>query len=127
MNRNGQVMVAFILLLPLLCLLFIYVVDIGTMYIEKRSVENNVKETIYYGLKQEPLDESVRDKMEQLLRKNVDDITNLEVMVTNNNVKIHLQTHKKTLFSMLLKKYAYDIEVSYQGYVENDKVKIIKE
>ncbi len=127
MNRKGQVMVAFVLLLPFLLTLFIFVVDIGFMYVEKRNVENNMKQVITYGLKQDVLDESITPTLERLLRKNIDQIKTMDLMVTNNGIHVHVIVQKKTAFSVVLKKYRYEIDVTYQGYIENDKIRIIKE
>lgn len=120
-------MVAFILLLPFLLMLCIFVVDMGLMYVEKRTVENHVKDVITYGLKQEQLDERLIPELENLLRKNIDQIKMVDIMVTNNDIHVHLITTKKTVFGVVLKKYFYEIDVTYQGYVENEKIRIIKE
>lgn len=127
MNRRGQVTITFILLLPFLLLLFIFVIDTGLMYVEKRKVENNVKDVLRYGLKQENFDESITPKLEYLIKENIDRIKTLDIMVTNNTIRIHVITNNKTLFGVYLEKYFYEVDITYQGYVENERIKIIKE
>lgn len=127
MNRKGQVLATFLLLLPFLLILFVFVVDIGQLYVEKRKLENNVKEVIRYGLRQENVDETLTPKLENLLRKNIENIKDLDIMITNNNIKIHVSTTKKTTFIIILKKKLYEIKATYQGYLENEKIKIVKE
>ena len=47
-NRNGQVLIAFMLMLPLILLFLGLIIDIGLVFIEKRKIENNIKSVISY-------------------------------------------------------------------------------
>ena len=90
MDRKGQVLVGFLLLLPLLLILFVFVIDIGFMKVEERKLENTVKEAITYGLKQESPEEEVQQQVETMIRKNIDNIEFLDTVVTNGNIQVHL-------------------------------------
>ncbi len=127
MDRKGQVLVGFLLLLPLLLILFVVVIDIGFMKVEERKLENTVKEAITYGLKQESPEEEVQQQVETMIRKNIDNIEFLDTVVTNGNIQVHLSTRQKNVFGIILNQRMYKIEKRYQGYLENETIKIIKE
>ncbi|HIT11804.1 MAG TPA: hypothetical protein IAB58_03320 [Candidatus Pelethosoma merdigallinarum] len=127
MDRKGQVLVGFLLLLPLLLILFVFVIDIGFMKVEERKLENTVKEAITYGLKQESPEEEVQQQVETMIRKNIDNIEFLDTVVTNGNIQVHLSTRQKNVFGIILNQRMYKIEKRYQGYLENETIKIIKE
>lgn len=127
MDRKGQVLVGFLLLLPLLLILFVFVIDIGFMKVEERKLENTVKEAIAYGLKQESPEEEVQQQVETMIRKNIDNIEFLDTVVTNGNIQVHLSTRQKNVFGIILNQRMYKIEKRYQGYLENETIKIIKE
>lgn len=127
MDRKGQVLVGFLLLLPLLLILFVFVIDIGFMKVEERKLENTVKEAITYGLKQELPEEEVQQQVETMIRKNIDNIEFLDTVVTNGNIQVHLSTRQKNVFGIILNQRMYKIEKRYQGYLENETIKIIKE
>lgn len=127
MDRKGQVLVGFLLLLPLLLILFVFVIDIGFMKVEERKLENTVKEAITYGLKQESPEEEVQQQVETMIRKNIDNIEFLDTVVTNGNIQVHLSTRQKNVFGIILNQRMYKIEKRYQGYSENETIKIIKE
>lgn len=127
MDRKGQVLVGFLLLLPLLLILFVFVIDIGFMKVEERKLENTVKEAITYGLKQESPEEEVQQQVETMIRKNIDNIEFLDTIVTNGNIQVHLSTRQKNVFGIILNQRMYKIEKRYQGYLENETIKIIKE
>ncbi len=127
MDHKGQVLVGFLLLLPLLLILFVFVIDIGFMKVEERKLENTVKEAITYGLKQESPEEEVQQQVETMIRKNIDNIEFLDTVVTNGNIQVHLSTRQKNVFGIILNQRMYKIEKRYQGYLENETIKIIKE
>lgn len=127
MGRKGQVLVGFLLLLPLFLILFVFVVDVGFMKIAERNVENTIKEAITYGLKQEQLPEDEKQqKIETILKKNIDSIQTLEVTVTSEEIKVHVVVTRQNLFGTLINQRIYKIDKTYKGY-NDQKIRIIKE
>lgn len=68
MNNKGQVLVVFVIFIPIIILVFTLIVDIGNMYIEKRNITNNLKYAIEYSNKNDT-------DIEEIINKNLDDIT----------------------------------------------------
>lgn len=127
MGRKGQVLVGFLLLLPLFLILFVFVVDVGFMKIAERNVENTIKEAITYGLKQEQLPEDEKQqKIETILKKNIDSIQTLEVTVASEEIKVHVVVTRQNLFGTLINQRIYKIDKTYKGY-NDQKIRIIKE
>ena len=127
MGRKGQVLVGFLLLLPLFLILFVFVVDVGFMKITERNVESTIKEAITYGLKQEQLPEDEKQqKIETILKKNIDSIQTLEVTVTSEEIKVHVVVTRQNLFGTLINQRIYKIDKTYKGY-NDQKIRIIKE
>ncbi len=127
MGRKGQVLVGFLLLLPLFLILFVFVVDVGFMKITERNVESTIKEAITYGLKQEQLPEDDKQqKIETILKKNIDSIQMLEVTVTSEEIKVHVVVTRQNLFGTLINQRIYKIDKTYKGY-NDQKIRIIKE
>lgn len=127
LNNKGQTLVAFIILIPVLIMIFTLVVDLGLLSIEKRKIDNEIKSTITYGLKNIETD-NLDLKLRNLLIKNIEDIDNknIEIKIENNYIKITLIKEKTSLFK-LIGKDKYEINSSYVGIIQNKRIKIEKE
>ena len=124
MNRKGQVLVSFLLILPLLLIILVFVVDMGLMKVSVRKVEHVVKEAITYELKSASISDS---RVNDYIKNNLSDIKDVNIVVGTDNIKVSVSVYKKSIFNSLIKNKNYTISKSYYGYKENDKIKIIKE
>ena len=64
MNHKGQVFVLFVLLLPLFCMLAMYIVDNGIILYEKHQLEEINKLAISYALMNR---ETTEDKVKEII------------------------------------------------------------
>lgn len=127
MNHKGQVLVLFVLLLPILLLLTGLIIDTGISYMEKRKIESTVKDIISYAL--DHLDDDLnvtKKKMNDLLNKNIHDIYDLKIEIQNRVVQIQIEKRIKTIFSGISKS-GRTIKLSYKGKLEGEKKQIKKE
>ena len=69
MNNKGQVLVIFIIIIPILLLLVTLVVDLGLLYKEKQSISNNIKNALEYYL--DSKDSNALENMKELLNQNI--------------------------------------------------------
>lgn len=123
MNDKGQSLVIFVILLPVILLLMAGIVDIGNFLVEKNSYENEVKSTINYGMKH--LDEeNIAQKLNDLLDSNIEG--KKQINIENETIKIKVNAITKSLFSDIID-FDYQIDISYIGYMDNDKIIIKKE
>ncbi len=123
MDDKGQSLVIFVILLPVILLLMAGIVDIGNFLVEKNSYENEVKSTINYGMKH--LDEeNIAQKLNDLLDSNIEG--KKQINIENETIKIKVNATTKSLFSDIID-FDYQIDISYIGYMDNDKIIIKKE
>ena len=127
MNNKGQTLIVFILLLPLIGLLLAFVINEGYVYIAKRALASDVKEAINYRFKLEEDDEVIYDKIQNYIYKNVDNISFLDIKISNDYIKIITSINVKAELPMIIKRNSFLITVAYEGYISDDKVVIIKE
>lgn len=126
-NNKGQVLVAFILLLPVLVMLLGLLVDCGYLYYEKRRVDNNLIDALKYGLNNIDEDANVlKSKIRKQLNLNIEDIQKLDIKIEDNIIEIELKKVKKGIFTVIFSKYQYDISGHYKGYKDMEKIIIRK-
>ena len=119
MNNKGQSLTTFILIIPIILLVLGFIIDIGLMGIEKRKLSNTLEDVIEYGLKNKD-----EHKMKELLYENInkEDINKLDIKI-DDKIKIEIDVKYDGIFNKVLN----SIDLKYVGYIENSKVRIIKE
>ena len=123
MNNKGQSLVIFVILLPVILLLMAGIVDIGNFLVENNNYENEVKSTINYGMKHLD-DENIIQKLYDLLDSNIEG--QKQINIENRTIKIKVKAASESLFSDIID-FDYQIDISYIGYMDNDKIIIKKE
>jgi len=123
MNNKGQTLVLFILLLPLIFLLTAVIYDLGTLSITKHKIENEIKTSIKYGLNNIE-DKNIHNKINNMLDKNIDGTK--AITITDKTIKIKVEDTKESIFPNIIKD-KYDIKITYNGYIDNGKIKINRE
>ena len=97
MNNKGQTLALFVIIIPLILLLFIYIVDIGNLYLEKRKINN----TLEYALEYKKENKNV----EEYINKNIDDVD--EIIILDDEIII--KKNKKGIMK------DYYLEISKKG------------
>ena len=113
MNNKGQVLVVFVILLPILLLILTFVVDIGLLSIEKRKISNNTYDAVEYYL--ENLD---KEKTINLLNSNLEDIK-IDIIDEDIYVIIYVEKNYKGIFNII---YDNKIVVKYKGNKETKEI-----
>ena len=111
MNSKGQVLVIFIILLPILLMIMSLIIDLGLLYIEKRNISNNLKDAIVYYL--DNIDkQDVKDNTILLLNKNID---NIKIKIDENDeyIIINIRKDRKGINNIL--KLNNEINITYKG------------
>lgn len=121
LNNKGQVLVMFVLLIPIFLLILVLVVDISNLYIKKDELNN-----INYLVIDSILDKEINDlEIKNLILKNDKDIIINDININDNVIEISLEKEYNGIFSHLVNMDIYNIESNYKGYKENNK-KIIE-
>ena len=108
----------FILVMPILFLMFVLVYDIGSALLNKQELDNVNYLTMEYGINH--IDEiDIETKLVDMIVLN--DLSVSEIYVNVENDKIYITT-KKNINGMFAKGFKIlTIESSYVGYIENGK------
>lgn len=123
MNRKGQTLVIFIIILPVILIAMAYLVDTGLMLINKSKLDSTSKIIIdkYYDYEGD-----INSVIEKYLKDNNLNYTNYEVKKDNNfNLKIDIKI--ASIFGKVVGLEEYEITSNITGYKENDKLKFKNE
>lgn len=125
-DSRGQVLVAFVLLIPVILMLLALVVDVGLLYVEKRKTDNVIKDIINYGLDNLDLEEgTLQTKLTKLVNSNLDDVQRLNMQIEADSIEINIIRNKQSIFSNVYKDASYKIVSDYVGNV-TDSAKDIR-
>lgn len=123
MDSKGQTLVIFVLILPILLLLFALIWEVGNLGLTINKYETEIKDTIEYGLNHLD-DENLEEVLTNLLKANLEGDINVEI--NNQVIKVNVKQKYDALFNNLLNN-RFDIDLTYNGYIENNKFIIQKE
>lgn len=121
MNNRGQSLVTFVLIVPIIFLIFLMVYDIGSMVLLKNELDNINYMAIDYGL-EHLSDDDIDSKLQELIIKNKKDV-NIEIKRLDDKLYVELSDNIDNKLS-LIKKITL-VKSTYVGYMEDDK-KVIK-
>ncbi len=99
MNKRGQVLVAFVLILPLVLMFVGLIIDIGNNLVLRKRAENAIKDAIIYNLKNESEDINYKiDLIEKNIKKNIDNYDDLKLNIKDEILEVKLKMTYKSLF-----------------------------
>lgn len=124
-KNSGQVLVLFVLILPIIFMILALCIDVGLIYMEKRKVDNVVREAIEYGLDIIEND-NVQEQVEEYINKNVDNIDVLNININNQTVSVECEKKQNGIFSFILGSNRYQLTSNWYGYKADEKIKIVK-
>lgn len=124
MNRNGQVLVLFMLLLPLILMVLALIIDTGLLYMEKRHVDFVVKDTVEYGMKK--MDSVTEQELYNLLDRNLDDIKDKKIIINDGILHISVSLDKESLFANIFGEDRYEIKSEYKGMIDQNSIRIVR-
>ena len=113
MNNKGQVLVIFVILLPIFIMILTFVIDLGMLSIEKRKVYNNTYDALEYYL-----DSNDKDKTIKLIENNIEDIE-VNIEDSENSVEISVSKEYKGIYNII---YDNEIKITYIGNKETKKI-----
>ncbi len=120
LDKNGQVLILFIIFIPLIIMMWAFVVDIGVISNAHAKLEN-VSRMIIKDVIDE---ENKQDKIEKLFKENNIDITNLKVDINNDKIRIRNEIEIESIFGNIIGIDSYKIKVDVMGYKLNNKIMI---
>ena len=138
LNSNGQSLVLFIIVIPVLLGIMALVIDIGNAFSKKVETDNVIEFVLNYGLEtgevffennnKEYFNEELinwKDELEMLLNYNLVDNDN-NVILQDKVIIIESKTYVEGIFSNILNIKGFYIVSEYKGYMENDNKMVEK-
>lgn len=118
LNNKGQVLVIFVILLPIFLIILTGIVDIALLNIEKKKLDNNTHDAVEFYLDNYD-DSNVENDTKELLNKN---LKNIDINITDNNEIITIKVIKKykSIYSVISKKEK--LTSIYTGNKETKKI-----
>ena len=113
MNSRGQVLVIFVILLPIFLMIFTFIIDLGMLSIEKRKCDNNTYDAVEYYL-----DSNDKEKTIKLIENNIEDIK-VNIEDSENSVEISVSKEYKGIYNII---YDNEIKITYIGNKETKKI-----
>lgn len=126
MNKKGQTLILFVLLLPLLILLMAFVVDTG-LVLKERTRLNSVTKTILKTTFYNRMDGDYQEKVTELFHQNNIPIEHLIIEVEENIITIQNEYQKESTFGSIIGIKDYKIKGVLKAKLENERIKIEKE
>ena len=121
MNKKGQTLILFVLLVPILITILAIVVDVGLLTNEFQKtrglVDDGIKE--YFRTQK-------KDEITNLLELNEIPTEYLEILEKENSIEVNLTYEMDSLFGKLIRLNHYPIEIHRVGMMEEDRVIIRK-
>ena len=124
MNNRGQVLVVFIILLPIIIGLGALLIDMGFNRYQVNKLNNLNQMVVSYGLDNIE-DDNVYNKMISLMLDNDSKIKEYKLEIKNKKISLTINKTIDSILGKLLKIDNYYLESKYIGYL-NDGQKIIE-
>lgn len=109
MNNKGQTLVIFIILLPIIMVVFAYVIDKGYLLYQEKSQKKITSLVCQYALNEEQ-----EDHIRQLALENDNNLKEIMINRSNEQVEITLEKDMDSIFGKLLGISTYHIKTTIQ-------------
>lgn len=112
MNKKGQILVAFVLLIPIIIMFLGLIVDIGTNLNERKRIDDTLTNIMSYSLKNK---ETIT---EELIKENIKenlDYDNLNILLNEESLQINLVKKSNSVFGNLFEIGINKIEITLIG------------
>lgn len=125
LNNKGQSLILFILMFPVLILIFILVIDIGNVIVLKQELDNINNVVLDYGL--DNLDMVDLDKkLDNLVKLNNNEIDSVNILIEEDKIYIKLVENIDGMFSQFIDFSIFNVKSSFVGYIYNNEKRIEK-
>ena len=101
MNNRGQTLVLFVILIPVIILLFVAFYQAASVKLEEQKIENSIESALEYGL--EHLEEdNLFDNIKEMIMINNNELTveDIEITVIDDGINIKVKKEYSIAFVM---------------------------
>ena len=118
MNNKGQSLVLFVLMIPVLLLVFWGVYTVGRISLLQQELDSINDLVIDYGI-DKMAEPDTSDKLRKIIIKNKDDIDKIEININDSRIKIILEDTVDTRVSLL--NHVFTVRSVYTGYIDGEQ------
>lgn len=118
MNKHGQTLILFVLLIPIIILLAAVLIDTGVVISKKTTLQEVTKEAI----KEVLIDDKDKNVIEEVLVKNNIEVAKLEINFLEDKIEVKNEIDVDSVFGAIIGIEKYHIKSDIVGYKENDKI-----
>lgn len=120
LNKKGQSLVIFVLIMPVILFILILVYDVGNALYEKNRLSNTNYLATCYAL--DNIDSITEEDITNYIMRNSDNFSNIIVSINDNNVDIEIDKKMNGLISNNIN--LIDVRSKYVGKIENGEKNI---
>ena len=121
MNKRGQTLIIFVMLIPIILTMAALVIDVGLLYYKKNEYTGIVEESIKEYFK----DEDILSAKKTLTLNGVS-LDDTEINISDNKITVTLDTKVDSIFGKVIRINEYEIKVSRVGTKDKERVIISK-
>ena len=121
MNKRGQTLIIFVMLIPIILTMASLVIDVGLLYYKKNEYTGIVEESIKEYFK----DEDLTSALETLTLNGVS-LDDVLVSVTDEKISVTLDTKVDSIFGKVIRINDYEIKIARVGTKDKERVIINK-
>ena len=125
MNRRGQTLVIFIIVLPIFALLAAFAIDSGSM-IKTKTKLKSITEMVIRDNIDDLSNTNLINDIKNIYAKNDIPTDNLKILVSTNKLIVSNYYSINSIFGYLIGNDKYNISIKLTGYYNNDKIIIEK-
>ena len=108
MNKRGQSLIMFVLVLPLIVMMLAFVIDSSLSIMEKNKLDGIITSNMEEALKNDIRDEN---KIKNAIKTN--DKMDIIVSVVEDELKVIVKSNKKSVFGKVLNFSYYNLDFDY--------------
>lgn len=121
MNKRGQTLIIFVMLIPIILTMAALVIDVGLLYYKKNEYTGVVEESIKEYFK----DEDLTSALETLTLNGVS-LDDVLVSATDETISVILDTKVDSIFGKVIRINDYEIKIARVGTKDKERVIIKK-
>ncbi len=118
MNKHGQTLILFVILIPLLLVLMGFLIDTSFVLSKKIHLREVTKDVLQEGMNKND------EKIKEMFLANDVLVDNLEIIRKNNELEIKNEMNIKSIFGAIVGIKEYHIRVDYTAVLVNGKINI---
>lgn len=121
MNKKGQSLVLFVIILPVILGVLMFIVDLSLANYNTSHLKSVIESNMTVAL-----DKKIKnsDEIKNAIRDNFDNIESVNVIINEDNLEITAKLKEKFLLANVYKMNFYKLDVTYCGNYHNKSIKM---